>query len=77
MFVSCSVIILRRTSPDIYRPFKSPPAPYLPLASILICLFLFLNLHTPSYIRCIVWLVIGLSIYLLYGRNHSTLVKTT
>lgn len=77
MFVSCSVIILRRTRPDIYRPFKSPLVPYLPLASILICLFLFLNLPTLSYIRFVVWLAIGLLIYLIYGRNHSILAKTT
>ena len=73
ILVSGGVIILRRTRSDLARGFRTPGVPVLPVASILACLWLMLNLTVLTWIRFVVWMVIGLAIYLLYGRTHSRL----
>jgi APA family basic amino acid/polyamine antiporter len=68
--VSGGVIILRRTQPDYPRGFRVPWVPFLPLLSMGCCLVLMLSLPLETWIRFIVWLVIGLAIYFLYSRKH-------
>jgi APA family basic amino acid/polyamine antiporter len=57
--VSAGVIILRRTKPDLERPFKVPLVPILPGIAVLACLYLMVNLPVATWIRLVVWLVIG------------------
>lgn len=71
--VSAGVIILRKTQPDIKRPFKVPWVPYLPAASMVFCIYLMLNLPRATWIRFVIWMAIGLVIYYFYGIRHSTL----
>jgi APA family basic amino acid/polyamine antiporter len=73
ILVSGGVIVLRRTRSDLARGFRAPGVPVLPVASILACTWLMLNLTVLTWIRFAVWLVIGLAIYFLYGRTHSRL----
>lgn len=73
--VSGGVIILRKTRPDLKRPFKVPWVPYLPVVSILFCIYLMLNLPAATWIRFIVWIAIGLIVYFSYGIKHSVLQK--
>ncbi len=68
--VSAGVIILRRTQPDRPRSFRVPWVPLLPCISIVCCLVLMLSLPLETWIRFVVWLVIGLGIYFLYGRKR-------
>ncbi|XP_077247255.1 cationic amino acid transporter 2, vacuolar-like isoform X2 [Tasmannia lanceolata] len=54
--------------------FICPFVPLLPVSCILINVYLLINLSTSTWIRVSVWLVIGVFVYLLYGRNHSSLM---
>ncbi len=71
VLVALGIIVLRRTDPDRPRPFRTPWVPILPLVSVAFCAYLMLALPVLTWIRFAVWLVIGGTIYFLYGRRHS------
>jgi APA family basic amino acid/polyamine antiporter len=71
--VSIGVAILRRTRPDLPRAFRAPGVPWLPLLSVLACVWLMLNLPVQTWVRFIIWMVVGLAIYFLYGMRRSRL----
>lgn len=73
VLVSAGVIILRRTRPDLNRGFRAPFVPALPVLSILACLWLMLNLTALTWIRFVIWMVIGIAVYAFYGYRHSVL----
>ncbi len=73
VLVCGGVWILRHTRPDLERPFRAPLVPLVPLLGILSCLGLMLTLPLDTWIRLVVWLVVGLALYFSYGRRHSTL----
>jgi len=75
VLVSLGVIVLRRTDPDRPRAFKTPFVPWVPLASIVCCVYLMIELPWVTWIRFVVWLAIGLAIYYMYGARHSRLNK--
>lgn len=77
ILVSLGIIVLRRTDPGRYRPFRTPLVPWVPLASILFCGYLMFELPWETWLRFIIWLAIGMVIYLLYGIRHSGLLKRT
>jgi APA family basic amino acid/polyamine antiporter len=49
--------------------------PWLPIAAIVACLWLMLNLTALTWIRFLVWMAVGLVIYSLYGRRHSAVAN--
>jgi APA family basic amino acid/polyamine antiporter len=69
--VSLGVLVLRRTQPERQRAFRTPWVPVVPILSILACVILMASLPVETWLRFLVWLVIGLVIYLLYSRHHS------
>lgn len=71
VLVSGGVIVLRRTRPDLPRGFRTPWVPLLPIASIGACLWLMVNLTALTWVRFGVWLLLGIAIYVGYGRRHS------
>jgi basic amino acid/polyamine antiporter, APA family len=71
--VCAGVIVLRKTRPDLERPFKTPFVPLVPILGILVCLILMLSLGWMTWLRLVVWVLIGLAVYFLYGRHHSHL----
>ena len=73
VLVSAGVIVLRRTRPDLERGFRAPGVPLLPVASIVACVWLMLNLTGLTWIRFLIWMAIGVLIYFAYGRTHSVL----
>jgi basic amino acid/polyamine antiporter, APA family len=73
VLVSAGVIVLRRTRPDLHRDFRAPWVPLLPIAAILACLWLMLNLTLLTWIRFVAWMAIGVVVYFAYGRRHSVL----
>ena len=73
LVVSIAVAVLRRTKPRMERPFRTPAVPWLPILSGLSCLALMASLAVETWVRFLVWLVIGLVIYFAYGRTHSHL----
>ncbi|MBV7695740.1 amino acid permease [Streptomyces sp. TRM70350] len=73
--VAISVIILRRTRPDLHRAFRTPWVPVLPIVSVLASLWLMLNLPSETWIRFAIWMAAGVVLYFLYGRSHSRLAR--
>jgi basic amino acid/polyamine antiporter, APA family len=73
VLVSAGVIVLRRTRPDLERGFRAPWVPVLPIVSIVACVWLMLNLTALTWIRFLVWMVLGVFVYAVYGRGHSLL----
>ena len=69
--VCISIIVLRKTRPDIHRPFRTPFVPLIPLLGALICLVQMLALPLDTWLRLIIWMAIGFIIYFTYGINHS------
>ena len=72
-FVCAGVIILRITHPDLPRPFKTPFSPLFPLLGIIFCVYLIYNLAVITWWRFLLWMLIGLVVYFLYGHKHSLL----
>ncbi len=75
VLVCAGVLVLRRTRPDLERPFRTPFVPVVPLLGIICFLGLMATLPLDTWIRLGVWLVIGLGIYFGYGRKHSILQR--
>lgn len=71
LLVSIGVIVLRRTRPDLPRGFKVPLVPYVPILAVLSCLWLMVNLSVETWLRFVVWMLLGLVMYFAYGRRHS------
>jgi APA family basic amino acid/polyamine antiporter len=69
--VSLGVIFLRRKQPDRPRAFRVPMVPWFPLISVILCVGLMTGLTVITWIRFIVWLFLGLCIYVFYSRHHS------
>jgi len=67
------VILLRRTRPEISRPFRTPFSPLVPLLGMVFCFYLMLSLPAVTWWRFVIWLGIGLIIYFTYSRRHSLL----
>lgn len=75
--VSIAVIILRKTHPEMPRPFRCPGVPVVPVLAMLACVFLMANLSAITWKRFVIWLLIGLCVYFLYSRWHSHLAHDT
>jgi len=73
VIVSIGIIVLRRTQPDLPRPFKVPFSPVVPIFSALASLYLMYGLPFDTWMRLIVWMLIGLGIYFAYSVKHSKL----
>ena len=71
--VAIAVVVLRRTKPQMKRPFRTPSVPWLPIASAVTCLALMASLAVETWIRFLVWLAVGMVVYLGYGRRHSVI----
>lgn len=69
------VIVLRRTRPDLKRPFRTPFVPVLPILSALAALWLMLNLQSATWVRFAVWMAVGFVVYFGYSMRHSRLAR--
>ena len=75
VIVCAGVWMLRRNRPDLPRPFRTPLVPVVPILGIAVSMYLMLSLPGDTWLRLIVWLVIGLAIYFGYGRQHSRVAQ--
>lgn len=73
--VCISIVILRRTQPNLKRPFRTPWVPFIPLLGAVICIVQMLSLPWSTWERLIGWTVLGFIIYFAYGIKHSKLNK--
>ena len=77
VIVCAGVLVMRKTRPDLPRPFRTPAVPLVPILGILSCLYLMFSLPGDTWVRLILWMAIGLGIYFGYGRKHSRLGRET
>jgi APA family basic amino acid/polyamine antiporter len=75
VLVSAGILILRKNSPHIPRPFKTPLVPVVPILGILICGGMIVALDPQTLKAAGLWMIIGLVIYFLYSRKNSKLHK--
>ena len=75
ILVCIGVLIMRNKMPDAPRAFRTPLVPFVPIAGVLVCLFMMVFLPLDTWIRLIVWMMIGFDLYLFYGMKNSLLNK--
>ena len=75
VIVCISVMVLRKTRPDLPRPFKTPLVPLVPILGVITCLAQMMALPFDTWMRLVIWMVAGFFIYFLYGRKHSKVRK--
>jgi len=73
VLVNIGVIILRRTRPEMPRPYRVPLSPILPLLGVVFAVYLMAGLPVATWIRFVAWLVVGMIIYAAYGYRNSRL----
>jgi APA family basic amino acid/polyamine antiporter len=73
VLVSIGVVVLRRTRPDLKRPFRTPLVPVIPILSVLASLWLMLNLASATWLRFVVWMAVGFVVYFGYSQRRSRL----
>jgi len=71
--VCIGVLVLRRTRPDAPRAFKVPFAPFTCILGALVCLSTTIFLSGATWLRLVIWTIVGMAIYGLYGYRHSRL----
>ena len=71
VIVCLGVWVLRVRRPQLKRPFKTPMVPVIPILGALISFGMMASLPLATWVRLIVWLVIGMAVYFGYGRRHS------
>lgn len=77
ILVCIGVWVMRKKMPELPRAFKTPLVPLVPILGIVVCLFMMVFLPMDTWIRLIVWMLIGMDIYLVYGAKHSLLGSGT
>jgi APA family basic amino acid/polyamine antiporter len=75
--VCISIIFLRKSRPDLPRPFRTPWVPLIPILGAGFCLLQMFSLPWDTWLRLIVWMALGLVIYFLYGIKKSKLRNRT
>jgi APA family basic amino acid/polyamine antiporter len=75
IIVCAGVLVLRSRRPDLPRPFRAPFSPATPILGIVISLAMMLGLPGETWLRLVIWLVVGLFIYFGYGKSHSRVQK--
>ncbi len=73
--VCAGVLALRRTQPNLPRPFRTPWVPLVPVLGILICIAQMFALPTITWLNLTIWLALGFAVYFGYSRRHSKLAK--
>ena len=76
VLVSIGVIVLRRTNPDLRRAFRTPLVPVVPILAVLACFLLMVFLPVGTWIRFVVWMVVGLVVYFAYSVRNSRLARS-
>jgi APA family basic amino acid/polyamine antiporter len=71
VLVCGAVILLRKTHPHIHRPFRTPWVPVVPIGGMLVCFGMMAGLPRDTWIRFVVWGLIGMCVYFLYARKRA------
>ena len=77
ILVCAGVLVMRKTMPDAPRNFKVPLMPYVPILGIVTCLGMMVFLPADTWLRLVMWMLVGMDIYSSYGITHSKLGNGT
>jgi APA family basic amino acid/polyamine antiporter len=77
ILVCIGIWVMRKKMPELPRSFKTPMVPLVPILGIITCLFMMVFLPMDTWIRLLVWMLIGMDIYLAYGAKNSRLGNGT
>jgi APA family basic amino acid/polyamine antiporter len=69
--VCLAVIRLRKMHPEMHRPFRAPGIPWIPILGIFSCVALMAALPLDTWLRLIIWTIVGVAIYMFYGIKHA------
>lgn len=72
IIVACGILVLRKTQAGVHRPFRCPGMPWVPLLCIVFCGILIVMLPVVTQIRFVLWMIVGLAVYFLFGMKNST-----
>ncbi|WP_295773264.1 amino acid permease [uncultured Mucilaginibacter sp.] len=73
VLVCVGVLVIRKTDPQLPRPFKTPWVPFVPVMGVIICVVMMLALPADTWLRLAGWMLLGLIIYMVYGKKHSVI----
>lgn len=73
--VCIGIIVLRKTNPNVHRPFKTPLVPLIPILGIVVCVAMMASLPLESWERLAIWMAIGVAFYFVYSKKHSKIRK--
>ena len=73
ILVCIGVLIMRKKMPEAPRAFRTPLVPFVPIMGVVVCLFMMVFLPLDTWIRLLVWMMIGFDFYLFYGMKNSIL----
>ena len=71
ILVCIGVLVLRKTQPDAPRAFRTPLVPFVPILGILVCFFMMAFLPLDTWMRLVLWMIVGLDVYLFYSVKNS------
>ncbi len=75
VLVCVGILIMRKSNPELSRPFKTPLVPYVPILGIIVCSLMIIALDAFTLKAAFVWMLLGLIIYFTYSRKNSHLHK--
>lgn len=75
VLVCAGIWVLRVKQPDLPRSFKTPLVPLVPILGIVSCLFMMVFLPLDTWLRLVIWMLIGIDIYFAYGAKNSKLAS--
>jgi APA family basic amino acid/polyamine antiporter len=64
---------MRKSNPELKRPFKTPLVPLVPILGILVCAAMIVSLDIATLQAAVLWMALGLIIYFAYSRRNSHL----
>ena len=73
VLVCVGVMVLRKKQPELQRAFKTPLVPLVPILGILCCVAMMVSLPSDTWLRLVIWMLIGLDVYTYYGVKYSSL----
>ena len=71
--VCLGILVLRRTRPDLPRPFRTPWVPLVPILGVITCVGMMFTLPPDTWLRLAIWMAVGFAVYFGYSIKHSTL----
>jgi len=76
VLVCIAVIIMRKTQPNLPRPFRTPLVPLVPILGVAFNLLLMVSLDKLTWIAFLLWMLLGLVVYFTYSRSRSHLQRS-